>query len=80
MAQLAAEPEVDVTGVVAAVLPSAMYRVALSNGHSVLAALDPKARLRLVRLSPGDGVLVRLSPYDLSRGRILGRYPEPGRT
>lgn len=71
-------PAHTVTGVVAAVLPSALYRIALANGHSVLAGLDPEARKRLVRLTPGDAVRVRLSPYDFSRGRILGRDPEPG--
>ena len=71
-------PGPDLPGVVAVVLPSALYRVTLANGHSVLAALDPEARRRLVRLTPGDGVWVRLSPYDFSRGRILGRHPEPG--
>ena len=72
------EPPAERTGVVAAVLPSALYRVALPGGHSIIAGLDPDARRRLVRLNPGDGVRVRLSPYDLSRGRILGRHPEPG--
>jgi len=72
------EPPVEVTGVIAEVLPSALYRVTLSGGHSVLAGLDVEARRRLIRLIPGDGVRVRLSPYDLSRGRILGRHPEPG--
>jgi translation initiation factor IF-1 len=67
-----------VAGVVAAVLPSALYRIALASGHSVLAGLDPEARKRLIRLTPGDGVRVRLSPFDYSRGRILGRDPEPG--
>jgi translation initiation factor IF-1 len=67
-----------VAGTVAAVLPSALYRISLANGHSVLAGLDPEARKRLIRLTPGDGVRVRLSPYDFSRGRILGRDPEPG--
>lgn len=71
-------PSSTVTGVVAAVLPSALYRIALANGHTVLAGLDPEARKRLIRLTPGDGVRVRLSPYDFSRGRILGRDPEPG--
>lgn len=65
-------------GVVSAVLPSALYRIALANGHNVLAGLDPEARKRLIRLTPGDGVRVRLSPYDFSRGRIIGRDPEPG--
>ena len=67
-------------GTVVAVLPSALYRVALANGHSVLAGLDQEARRRLVRLTPGDGVRVRLSPYDFTRGRILGREPEAGGT
>lgn len=71
-------PAPDLPGIVAAVLPSALYRVTLANGHSVLAALDPEARRRLVRLTPGDSVRVRLSPYDFSRGRIIGRVPAPG--
>ncbi|MCL4543533.1 MAG: translation initiation factor IF-1 [Chloroflexi bacterium] len=60
-------------GTVAAVLPGALFRVTLANGHTVLAAVDVAARKRLIRISPGDPVIVRISPFDFSRGRILGR-------
>ena len=60
-------------GVITAVLPGALYRVTLANGTTVLAALDNDARRRIVRLSPKDQVRVRVSPFDYSRGRILGK-------
>lgn len=60
-------------GVIAAVLSGALYRVVLTNGMTVLAALDSDARRRIVRLSPKDQVRIRLSPLDYSRGRILAK-------
>jgi len=55
-------------------LPNAMFRVELENGHRVLAHVSGKIRLNFIRILPGDRVLLELSPYDLTRGRIIYRY------
>ena len=55
-------------------LPNAMFRVELANGHQVLAHASGKMRLHFIRILRGDKVLVELSPYDLSRGRITYRF------
>ena len=55
-------------------LPNAMFRVALENKHKVLAHVSGKMRKHFIRILPGDKVLVELSPYDLTRGRIVYRY------
>ncbi len=55
-------------------LPNAMFRLALENEHQVLAHISGKMRKNFIRILPGDRVLVELSPYDLSRGRIVYRY------
>jgi translation initiation factor IF-1 len=55
-------------------LPNAMFRVKLESGHEVLAHVSGKIRMNFIRILPGDRVLVELSPYDLTRGRILYRY------
>jgi translation initiation factor IF-1 len=65
---------IEVEGVVVEPLPNAMFRVELSNGHKVLAHISGKIRLHYIRILPGDRVLVELSPYDLSRGRITYRF------
>lgn len=54
-------------------LPNAMFKVKLENGHEVLAHLSGKMRIHYVKINPGDEVMVELSPYDLSRGRIVWR-------
>ena len=54
-------------------LPDSMYRVRLENGHEVLARTSGKMRIRHIRVLPGDTVTVELTPYDLSRGRIVFR-------
>ncbi len=54
-------------------LPNAMFRVELPTGHKVLAHISGKIRLHYIRILPGDRVLVELSPYDLTRGRITYR-------
>ena len=64
---------IEVEGVVQEALPNAMFRVELSNGHKVLAHISGKIRLHYIRILPGDRVLVELSPYDLTRGRIIYR-------
>jgi translation initiation factor IF-1 len=55
-------------------LPNAMFKVELPNGHQVLAHISGKIRLNFIKILPGDRVLVELSPYDLSRGRITYRF------
>jgi len=61
-------------GYVKETLPNAMFRVELENKHQVLAHISGKMRKNFIRILPGDRVLVELSPYDLSRGRIIYRY------
>ena len=68
------EQGIEVDGVVAEVLPSAMFRVALENGHRVLAPTAGKMRKFKIRVLVGDRVTVTVSPYDLSRGRITFRH------
>lgn len=64
---------IEVEGKVLESLPNAMFRVELANGHKVLAHISGKIRLHYIRILPGDKVLIELSPYDLSRGRITYR-------
>ena len=71
---MAKEKAIEVEGVVAETLPNAMFRVELPNGHKVLAHVSGKIRMHFIKILPGDRVLVELSPYDLSRGRILYRF------
>lgn len=65
---------IEVEGTVVDALPNAMFKVELANGHSVLAHVSGKIRINFIRVLPGDKVLVELSPYDLSRGRITRRH------
>ena len=67
---------IEVEGTVLEPLPNAMFRVELSNGHLVLAHISGKMRLHYIRVLPGDKVIVELSPYDLSRGRITYRLKQ----
>ena len=64
----------EVRGKVIEPLPNAMFKVELDNGHKILAHVSGKMRLHFIRILPGDRVLVEISPYDLSRGRITYRY------
>ena len=64
---------IEVEGTVVEPLPNAMFRVELANGHKVLAHISGKIRLHYIKILPGDRVLIELSPYDLSRGRITYR-------
>ncbi len=64
---------IEVEGIVQEALPNAMFRVELPNGHKVLAHISGKIRLHYIKILPGDKVLIELSPYDLSRGRITYR-------
>jgi translation initiation factor IF-1 len=65
---------IEVEGLVTEALPNATFRVELPTGHEVLAHASGKIRLHFIRVLPGDRVLVELSPYDLSRGRITYRF------
>ena len=67
------EEAIEVVATVVEPLPNAMFRVELENGHEVLAHISGKMRKHFIRILPGDKVLVELSPYDLSRGRITYR-------
>ncbi|MDZ7374063.1 MAG: translation initiation factor IF-1 [candidate division KSB1 bacterium] len=71
---MAKEKAIQVDGTVVETLPNAMFRVELENGHQVLAHISGKMRMHFIRILPGDKVTVELSPYDLSRGRIIYRY------
>jgi translation initiation factor IF-1 len=68
------EDAIEMEGTVVEPLPNAMFRVELDNGHKVLAHISGKMRMHYIRILPGDRVVVELSPYDLSRGRITYRY------
>ncbi|MBE0415858.1 MAG: translation initiation factor IF-1 [Dehalococcoidia bacterium] len=65
---------VEVEGVVTEPLPNAMFRVELANGHKVLAHISGRMRMHYIKILRGDKVLVELSPYDLTRGRITYRF------
>ena len=65
---------IEVEGSVNESLPNASFRVELANGHEVLAYVSGKLKLNFIRVLPGDRVLVELSPYDLTRGRITYRF------
>lgn len=65
---------IQLEGTVTETLPNAMFRVELSNAHSVLAHVSGKMRMHFIRILPGDRVTVELSPYDLTRGRIVYRF------
>ena len=67
------EEAVQVEGVVVESLPNAMFRVELQNQHLVLAHVSGKMRMNFIRILPGDKVMLELSPYDLTRGRIIYR-------
>ena len=71
---MAKEEAIEVEGKVTEPLPNNMFKVELADGHEVLAHLGRDIRIQFVKLLPGDRVLVELSPYDLSRGRITYRF------
>jgi translation initiation factor IF-1 len=68
------EEAIGVEGTVVEPLPNAMFKVELENGHVVLAHISGKMRMHFIRILPGDKVKVELSPYDLTRGRIVYRF------
>ena len=70
----ASEEKVEMEGEVVEAFPSGMFRVTLDNGHEMIAYTAGKMRRYRIRIAPGDRIKVELSPYDLTRGRIVYRY------
>ena len=70
---MAKQEAIEMEGKVIEPLPNAMFQVELENGHKVLAHISGKMRMHYIRILPGDKVVVELSPYDLTRGRIIFR-------
>ena len=70
---MAKEEPIELTGSVTQVLPGTMFKVALSNGHQVLAHISGKMRKNWIRINVGDKVKVEMSPYDLGKARITYR-------
>ena len=64
---------IEIEGVVVEKLPNAMFKVELENGHIVLAHISGKLRMNFIQILPGDKVTLEMSPYDLSKGRIVWR-------
>jgi translation initiation factor IF-1 len=71
---MAKEQSITVEGTVVEALPNTMFRVELENKHIVLAHVSGKMRMNFIKILPGDRVTVELSPYDLTKGRIVYRY------
>lgn len=71
---VAKEEPIALQGTVTQVLPGTMFRVALANGHEVLAHISGKMRKNFIRISPGDRVEVEITPYDLNKARITFRH------
>lgn len=67
------EEAIQVEGTIIEPLPNAMFRVELDSGHKVLAHISGKMRMHFIKILPGDRVTVELSPYDLTRGRVIFR-------
>lgn len=67
------EDAIRVNAVVREALPNAVFKVELENGHAIIAHVSGKMRMNFIRILPGDVVTVELSPYDLSKGRIVYR-------
>ena len=68
------EQAIRVDGTILETLPNATFRVELESGHKVLSHVSGKMRMHFIKILPGDKVTVELSPYDLTRGRIVYRY------
>ena len=71
---MAKEDKIQVEGEVLDTLPNAMFKVRLDNGHEVLGMLAGKMRMHYIRIVPGDRVSIEISPYDLTKGRIVYRH------
>jgi len=70
---MARKDAIEVEGTVVELLPNAMFRVDIPGGRRVLAHISGKMRLHFIRILPGDKVMLEISPYDLSKGRIIYR-------
>jgi translation initiation factor IF-1 len=70
---VAKDDVIKVEGVVKELLPNTMFKVELPNGHCVTAHISGKMRLNFIRILPGDSVVLEMSPYDLTKGRIVFR-------
>lgn len=75
--KMAGEEPIRIEGTVAELLPNTMCRVRLPNGHKVLAHISGKMKPHFIRILPGDKVMIEMSPYDLSNGRIIDRPKTP---
>lgn len=73
---MARKDAIEVIGKVVELLPNTMFRVELDNGHRILAHISGKMRLHFIRILPGDRVMLEMSPYDLTKGRITYRQKE----
>jgi len=73
---MAKKDAIEVEGKVVELMPNTMFRVELVNGHRVLAHISGKMRLHFIRILPGDKVMVEMSPYDLTKGRITFRHKD----
>ena len=71
---MAKEQPIEVDGEIQETLPNATFRVRLDNDHVILAHVSGKMRMHYIKLLPGDKVKIEMSPYDLSKGRIVFRY------
>ena len=70
---MAKQDVIELEGTILEVLPNAMFKVELENGHVILGHISGKMRMNYIKILPGDKVVVQVSPYDLSRGRITYR-------
>ena len=70
---MAKSDSIELEGTVLEKLPNAMFRVELKNGHEILAHISGKLRMNYIRILPGDKVTLEMSPYDLTKGRIIWR-------
>jgi len=70
---LSKDDVIEVEGTVVEKLPNAVFKVELANGHQIIAHISGKLRMNFIRIIPGDKVLVEMSPYDLTKGRIVWR-------
>ena len=71
---MAERETIEIEGTVVEPLPNATFKVELENGHNILAHISGKMRMNFIRILPGDKVTIEMSPYDLTKGRIIYRY------
>ena len=71
---MAKQDSIEVDGTITEALSNAMFRVELENGHEIIAHISGKMRMHYIKILPGDKIRVEMSPYDLSKGRIVFRY------